>query len=340
MYSFKLPSNIRDRYELIYNVFSSTGNIAETAKILQISENSVRNARNWVSNNRPDFKKNGRPTKITPNIKYFIAINTIFYPETSCETLASYIRNNFQIEISETTIRNERHKMQFKYGPKILRLPLNQISMLNRLNFCNWFFTSHLNHRNIIYSDESWFVLGPNNYYVWRLDGEFYNSVTQKSDAHPPKVMIWGGIGFNFKTDLIFFTKGVTSETYIKEAIVGSHLKYRADLAFGPQNWLLQEDNARPHTAIHTQNCLKKLKINTLPIWPPYSPDLSPIEIIWAIMKRRIEKYKPTNLQQLMQVISYVWNQLDYFTIDCLVDSFPIRLQKCIENNGDEVRFN
>ena len=68
MYSFKLPSNIRDRYELIYNVFSSTGNIAETAKILQISENSVRNARNWVNNNRPDFKKNGRPIKITPNI--------------------------------------------------------------------------------------------------------------------------------------------------------------------------------------------------------------------------------------------------------------------------------
>ena len=57
-------------------------------------------------------------------------------------------------------------------------------------------------------------------------------------------------------------------------------------------------------------------------------------------MKRRIEKYKPSNLQQLMQVINYVWTQLDYFTIDCLVDSFPIRLQKCIENNGDEVRFN
>lgn len=152
--------------------------------------------------------------------------------------------------------------------------------------------------------------------------------------------MIWGGIGFNFKTDLIFFTKGVNSTTYINEAIVGSHLKYKADMAFGPHNWLLQEDNARPHTATYTQNCLKRLNINTLQIWPPYSPDLSPVEIIWAIMKRRIEKYKQSNLQQLMQVINYVWNQLDYFTIDCLIDSFPKRLQKCIENNGEEVRFN
>lgn len=69
MYSIKLPSNIRDRYELINNVYKSTNNIAETARVLQISENSVKNARDWVNNNRPDFKKKGRPTKITPSIK-------------------------------------------------------------------------------------------------------------------------------------------------------------------------------------------------------------------------------------------------------------------------------
>ena len=66
------------------------------------------------------------------------------------------------------------------------------------------------------------------------MDGEFYYSVTQNSDAYPLKVMIWCENGITFKTDLIFFVKNITSETDINEAIVGSHLKYKANFALDP----------------------------------------------------------------------------------------------------------
>ena len=106
------------------------------------------------------------------------------------------------------------------------------------------------------------------------------------------------------------------------------------------KNWFLQQDNARPHTSKITKAEIQKLKINLLPYWPPYSPDLSPIEVIWAIMKRRIEKHKPRTLDELVEIIKYVWEiNLTYATINLLMNSFPLKLLKCISNQGGEVRY-
>ncbi|KFM58987.1 hypothetical protein X975_04250, partial [Stegodyphus mimosarum] len=41
--------------------------------------------------------------------------------------------------------------------------------------------------------------------------------------------------------------------------------------------WLYQQDNTRPHTACISQRALEGVQM--LP-WPPFSPDLSPIEYI------------------------------------------------------------
>ncbi|UYV71493.1 hypothetical protein LAZ67_8003491 [Cordylochernes scorpioides] len=47
-----------------------------------------------------------------------------------------------------------------------------------------------------------------------------------------------------------------------------------------------QPDNAQPHTACVTMDCLQSCR--TLP-WPVRSPDLSPIEYIWNVMERRLQ---------------------------------------------------
>ena len=47
--------------------------------------------------------------------------------------------------------------------------------------------------------------------------------------------MIWGGIGNNFRTNLVIFTRSVNKNVYINEAIKSSNLKEIADAAFGNQ---------------------------------------------------------------------------------------------------------
>ncbi|GFW03562.1 transposable element Tcb2 transposase [Trichonephila clavipes] len=48
---------------------------------------------------------------------------------------------------------------------------------------------------------------------------------------------------------------------------------------------IFQQDNARPHTARVSQDCLRT--VTTLP-WPARSPDLSPIEHIWDYLGWRV----------------------------------------------------
>ncbi|GFV03769.1 transposable element Tcb2 transposase [Trichonephila clavipes] len=57
---------------------------------------------------------------------------------------------------------------------------------------------------------------------------------------------------------------------------------------------IFQQDNARPHTARVSQDCLHT--VTTLP-WPALFPDLSPIEHIWDHLGLRVAL--PTSLNEL-----------------------------------------
>ena len=49
----------------------------------------------------------------------------------------------------------------------------------------------------------------------------------------------------------------------------------------------MQQDNARPHNSKKSIAFFEDNNIKLLP-WPPYIPDLFPIETIWAILKARV----------------------------------------------------
>ena len=55
------------------------------------------------------------------------------------------------------------------------------------------------------------------------------------------------------------------------------------------RNLILQQDNARPHVARVCQDFLANNNIAPL-AWPPYSPDLTPIEHMWDELDRRVRK--------------------------------------------------
>ncbi|UYV68882.1 hypothetical protein LAZ67_6001450 [Cordylochernes scorpioides] len=100
----------------------------------------------------------------------------------------------------------------------------------------------------------------------------------------------------------------------------------------GVPNALYQQDNARPHTNRISQQALQDVQM--LP-WPPYSPDLSPIEHVWDIIGRRLHALpQPRSEDELWQMVEREWRAIPEDAIRTLIDSLPRRVAACIAVRG------
>ena len=44
--------------------------------------------------------------------------------------------------------------------------------------------------------------------------------------------------------------------------------------------------------------------------WPPQSPDLNPIEMVWDELDRRVKEKQPTNAQQMWELLQDCWKSI------------------------------
>ena len=98
-------------------------------------------------------------------------------------------------------------------------------------------------------------------------------------------------------------------------------------------------DNAPSHSAASTKDNLARLKWKTLN-WPPFSPDLNPIENLWAIIKNRIYGRHTFDTVDLMDQVDREWKSFDRTaTLINLVKSMPRRIREVIRNKGYPINY-
>ena len=101
---------------------------------------------------------------------------------------------------------------------------------------------------------------------------------------------------------------------------------------------IFQHDNDPKHTAVTVKDWLKGKRIETLK-WPPFSPDLNPIEHMWDELERRMKKHHPKNKEELKKALLQEWNGIGTDVTQKLVDSVPNRLYECVRVHGYPTRY-
>ena len=94
----------------------------------------------------------------------------------------------------------------------------------------------------------------------------------------------------------------------------------------------------------HKTNLIKDFlarnKISTLD-WPPQSPDMNPIENLWAMVKsRRQKKFGiPKTKRELIEQVFQIWDEIDETMLDSLSDSIESRLLEVIRLGGKPTKY-
>ena len=86
------------------------------------------------------------------------------------------------------------------------------------------------------------------------------------------------------------------------------------------------------------QKWLKDNKVKVL-VWTSQSPDLNPIENMWAELKKWVRARRPTNLTQLHQLWQEEWAKIYPTYCGDLVEGHPKRLTQVKQFKGNATKY-
>lgn len=79
-------------------------------------------------------------------------------------------------------------------------------------------------------------------------------------------------------------------------------------------------------------------QIELLP-WPAASPDLNPIENLWAILKTNVAKRFPKTKAELEEFAVEEWRKIPQETIKNAILSMPTRIKQVIDRRGNKCDY-
>ena len=266
--------------------------------------------------------RSGRPQKVTKRTQRQIIRSSIIDPWAS----SSEIKSGLQLKLSSSMVRKVLVDTGLKARKPKKSPYTNKKIRLRRMNYMR----DHINWsldkwKRVIFSDETTICMKRDNQgqYVRCKVGQStrpeYVLKTWKFGGG--KVMFWAAITYDSRTDLVPVHGTMNRHTYVQ--LLDQHLLPfiygQSMMSRNPMIFL--QDGASCHTAHFTQDYFIANQISVLQDWPAYSPDLNPIENVWAILKRKLGSYNYSHQEALIDRAQKVWNSISQKQIQNTIES-------------------
>jgi arsenate reductase-like glutaredoxin family protein len=158
-----------------------------------------------------------------------------------------------------------------------------------------------------------------------------------KKVKYPASIMVWGCMSAKGTGKLQFIDGIVNANKYI-DILNSSFLPSIQMCSTSEGEFIFQQDGAPCHTAKIVKTWLQN---NNIPVleWTSSSPDLSPIESIWHLMKKELRKNPARTVAELRTKLQHIWDNISPEQCTKLISTMPRRIQAVLSQKGDVTQF-
>lgn len=306
---------------------------AELVQKYELPKQSVNNlVKKWkITKTTEISERSGRPRVTTRRMDRLIKLTSLRSRFSSPRD----IEKSVQANCSPRTVARRLDQVGLRARCARRKPLLSARNIKRRLQYAS----EYLDHNwdNVLFTDEKkWKLHGSDGKtLVRRRDGEAFNKecVIPTVKHGGGSVMTWGCFSRNGPGMIVLVAEksSFKKEDYLlilQNGVIPSLLALDCDT--------LLHDNDPKHTAKINTKFLnesheelvefgKNGVIKVIP-HPPQSPDLNPIEHLWAEVERKVQERRPTNKSELFQFIQEEWYSLSKETCAKYVDSMKNRL--------------
>lgn len=327
----------RKRWELVFLVKHAKGpqmSIDSAAKYLKQSKGWAINILNHFEEyGNVDFSENKGRTKVTTEKQDIQMVNLALADKPMTSKQIAHTMHKKGVKVSHDTVNRRLKERNCRYGAVLKKPLLKTFHIERRLIFAQENFDRDWSR--VIFTDESTFELSFGVTRAWQVRGDPRVTRVVK---HPPKVNVWGCFSEKGFGRLVIIHGILESKQMVrvyKEGLLPS-----AKMFYGTKNrnWHLLEDNDPKHKSRLCNSWKAQNEIQVIE-WPSQSPDLNPIENVWALIKTKIKQKNLHTVQGLIRAIKYEWRALSIEYAKKLAQSCVNRCHAVIENKGDWIPY-
>jgi transposase len=330
-----LFDSVRDQ---ILSLLRQRRSIREVAEKCHVSKSTVQRIRSKHLSTLGQARR-GRPAKLSVQDKRLCVRLITSGKLGTAVAVQKRLKDGLSVDVSERTVRRALQDAGMGAAEKESKPLLSAKNVKARLDFArrhkDW---TVEDWKRVVWSDETKInrFCSDGRSWCWVRDGEGRQprNVKQTVKHGGGSIMVWGcmtaeGVGF-----LCRIVDKMDQHLY-KSILEDELLRTIEWYGLNPDKVVFQHDNDPKHKARSVQEWLSLQPFDVLE-WPPQSPDLNPVEQLWAIVKRRLNEYEraPTGMTELWERVEEEWNKIDQETCVRLISSIPKRIQAVLKAKG------